>query len=118
MSAAETTDRRNLRRIGNRANTLDACRRLMLAGDFRPTMKAVATAGGVSVRSVFQYFGNIEDLWREALDIPTIGAIAAAIYPIGVDEVELYKRSVYVAVFGALPPVTEQSGALAGGGAL
>lgn len=118
MSAALEVDGRNRRKQLNRARIIEGCRRLMLAGDFRPTVPAVAKSAELCVRSVYEHFGNVETLYTEALDEETRRAIGDAIFVPGADLAEMAHRSVHAAVFGTLPPPLTMRGELAGGGAL
>lgn len=74
-------DGRTARARRTQTTVLEACRRLMCAGDFRPTVVAVAIAAGCSVRSVFQHFTDLEGVHRAALDVRTRDAIAKLIMP-------------------------------------
>lgn len=74
MNATDTPTRidgRKSRRAENRERALEACRRMMCAGDFQPSMMGVARACGLSLRSIFEYFGDVESMRREALDEAT-----------------------------------------------
>ncbi len=51
-----------------KAEILQACRELMLAGDFRPPFTAVCARAGYSVRSGFDRFGEIEALHLAAIN--------------------------------------------------
>jgi len=46
---------------------VSTCRRMMVAGVYRPSMVEVARNADVSIRSGFQYFPRLPDLHREAL---------------------------------------------------
>ncbi len=83
VSSADTipVDGRNLRGIRTRATILAACRAMMLAGDFRPTMLAVARNAKCSVRSVFTHFDDVEALHLAALDRDTQDGILQLIMP-------------------------------------
>lgn len=69
-SRAAKPDGRHERFRAMHERIVTACRGLMLAGNFRPSVREVATAGGCSVRSVFQHFADVEGLHRAALDDP------------------------------------------------
>ena len=51
-----------------RASIVDACLALVAAGDLRPTAPRVAEKAGVSVRSVFQHFADLESLFATVGD--------------------------------------------------
>jgi len=68
MSTLPRTDGRSQRRERNRDKLLYACRAEFAIGNFRPTIAALAKTTGLSVRTVFQLFGSIDVLYREALD--------------------------------------------------
>ncbi|MGY6500626.1 MAG: TetR/AcrR family transcriptional regulator [Acidimicrobiales bacterium] len=61
------TDGRNARRQRNRDAAVDAMLSLIDSGSLAPTMSEVAVAAGLSPRSLFRYFDDIEDLVRSAV---------------------------------------------------
>lgn len=61
-------DGRNRRLIRSKAAIMEATRRAMQSGIFQPAAPEVAKAAGVSVRTVFQHYGNIDALRRAALE--------------------------------------------------
>lgn len=64
-------DGRRARTARTRENIVDAALALMDAGDLRPTAAAIAAKAGLSVRSVFQHFGDLQDLFLEVADRQT-----------------------------------------------
>ena len=60
-------DGRTARRDRNSEAVLDAVRALFVEGNYRPTAEAVATRSGVSLRSVYRYFEDIDALVRAAI---------------------------------------------------
>ncbi len=103
MTAIEG-DGRIRRKDLSKGRALIACRTLMRAGDFRPTVGAVAKESGVAVRTIFQHFKTVGALHLVALDADTRRAIGDAIFPPGADLAEKAHRSVHAAVFGVVPP--------------
>lgn len=96
-------DRRNLRAARTRNGILAACCTAMVCGDFRPSVIGVAKSAGVSIRSVFQHFGSLEGLHREALKADFVApSIIAAVFGSDVTPIcEATKaRIVEVVVFG------------------
>lgn len=67
MSDAEP-DGRRLRREQNREAVLDAMVELFEEGDLTPTTGDVAWRAGLSPRSLFRYFDDIDDLNRAAIE--------------------------------------------------
>lgn len=61
-------DGRTARSARTRNAVAEACLDLVQAGNLRPTAKQVAEAGGVSLRSVFQHFEDLETLFAEVAD--------------------------------------------------
>lgn len=61
--AGETVDGRTARANRTRAAIVDACISLVDGGDFRPTAPRIAEEAGVSVRSVFQHYDDLESLF-------------------------------------------------------
>lgn len=94
-------DGRSRRSIQTEAAILQACRTCMTSGDFRPTTVVIARVAGVSIRTVFERFTNLEQLYREALDQPTRDAIRNGILreclPVGQADTD---RLIAAVVFG------------------
>lgn len=61
-TASLPTDGRTLRSLRTRESIVDATIGLLEDGDLRPTAPRVAERAGVSVRSVFQHFADLESL--------------------------------------------------------
>jgi AcrR family transcriptional regulator len=109
LTAGPATELRNARSRRTRAAILTACRAMMAAGDFRPTVPAVAKAADCAMRTVFQHFHDVTALHREALDVRTRDNIVALIKPTGpMPEPLLSDCIAFAAVFGRpLPPMAE-----------
>ena len=60
-------DGRRRRREDNRAAVVDALLELIRAGDLAPSADAVAARAGLSARSLFRYFDDLEDLCRTGI---------------------------------------------------
>ncbi len=67
--AAGGTDRRVLRGLRNRAAVAQAFLDLVTEGDLAPTAQKVAERAGVSLRSVFHHFDDMEQLFAAAADL-------------------------------------------------
>jgi AcrR family transcriptional regulator len=63
----EVEDGRRLRRDRNRNLVVDALLALMQEGNLAPGAEQIAERAGVSQRSLFRYFDDIEDLCRTAV---------------------------------------------------
>jgi AcrR family transcriptional regulator len=61
-------DGRRLRREGNRAAVLDALVELFHEGVYQPSSAEIAERAGISPRSLFRYFDDIDDLNRAAVE--------------------------------------------------
>ena len=61
-------DGRRLRREQNREAVLDAMVSLFTEGALQPTTDEIAERAGVSARSLFRYFDDVEDLYRAAIE--------------------------------------------------
>lgn len=71
MSAAEdlpTVDGRRARRDRNRERVVDALLEIFREGDMTPSLDVVAERSGVSHRSVFRYFEDLDELHRVAVE--------------------------------------------------
>jgi AcrR family transcriptional regulator len=65
---ADSADGRHLRRARNREAVVDALLRLIDLGHLDPTIAEIAETAGLSARSVFRYFDDLDDLVRAAMD--------------------------------------------------
>lgn len=65
---ANEADGRRLRRQLNRAAVLDALVELFEQGSYTPASAEVAERAGISPRSLFRYFDDIDDLNRAAIE--------------------------------------------------
>jgi AcrR family transcriptional regulator len=64
----ETSDGRRLRRSRNRETVVDALLALYGEGNLDPSAADVAERSGLSPRSLFRYFADVDDLARAAID--------------------------------------------------
>lgn len=64
-------DGRTTRSLRTRRSIVDALLDLLEEGDLRPTAERIAERAGVSVRSIFQHFDDIEGLFAQASDRET-----------------------------------------------
>jgi len=62
-----TTDGRRLRRDNNRRAVVDALLMLYREGNLSPSTEEIAARSGVSSRSLFRYFDDVDDLARAAI---------------------------------------------------
>ena len=74
-------DGRSLRRARNRAAVVDALVSLIREGDLQPSAVEIADRAGVSHRSIFRYFDDLDDLMRTSInhafiDATSVGRIA------------------------------------------
>ncbi|MEO8601754.1 MAG: TetR/AcrR family transcriptional regulator [bacterium] len=65
------TDRRLARSAATRTAVVEAMLGLIEAGDLRPTAPRIAARAGVSLRSVFQHFADLDALFAAAADRQT-----------------------------------------------
>jgi AcrR family transcriptional regulator len=68
MPVAAPIDGRRQRREGNRAAVLDALVDLFHEGEYQPSSGQIAERAGISARSLFRYFDDIDDLNRAAVE--------------------------------------------------
>ncbi|MEM7143249.1 MAG: TetR/AcrR family transcriptional regulator [Actinomycetota bacterium] len=66
--ALPSVDGRRARRDQNRESVVDALLDLYRGGDIEPSVAAVAERSGVSHRSVFRYFEDLDELYRVAIE--------------------------------------------------
>ena len=80
---APAFDGRRLRRELNREAVIDALLALFRAGNYHPSCSEIAARAGLSERSLFRYFDDLEDLHRAAADreimvaLPLLASAAA-----------------------------------------
>lgn len=67
LADVEELDGRRFRREQNRDIVLDTLIALFRDGIYLPTMNEIATRAGVSARSLFRYFDDLNDLTRSAI---------------------------------------------------
>ena len=63
--ASTSPDGRRERSVSTRRRILDAARGLTLSGHFDPTAKAIADQAGITTRTLFRHFPDMETLHRE-----------------------------------------------------
>ncbi len=80
-AVTEPTDGRTLRSLRTRDAIVDATIGLVEEGDLRPTAPRVAERAGVSVRSVFQHFDDLETL-HAAVAERLVERVAQLVVPI------------------------------------
>src|SRR5260370_8935631 len=68
MTELAVTDGRTARRDRNRLAVLDAVLELFSEGDLTPPPEAIALRSGVSLRSVYRYMSDVDDLAHAAID--------------------------------------------------
>jgi TetR/AcrR family transcriptional regulator of autoinduction and epiphytic fitness len=66
--ALPLTDGRAARSHRTRLAILDSLLRLLSSGDLRPTTERIASAAGVSTRSIFLHFADVDSLFTQAVD--------------------------------------------------
>jgi AcrR family transcriptional regulator len=86
MSAGEQTqgavvDGRTARALRTREAIVDACIGLVNEGVYKPTAPRIAERAGVSVRSVFQHFDDLESLFAMVAE-RAVGQLAGLFEPI------------------------------------
>jgi AcrR family transcriptional regulator len=68
VTETETVDGRRLRREVNREAVLDALGELFAENKLEPSTAEIASRAGISTRSLFRYFDDVDDLHRAAID--------------------------------------------------
>ncbi|HEV7734868.1 MAG TPA: TetR/AcrR family transcriptional regulator [Candidatus Binatia bacterium] len=81
---ARPIDGRIARSVRARAAIVEALLDLIEGGDLRPSAARVAERAGVSLRSVFQHFSDVESLFAAAADIQT-ERLLPLVKPLSVD---------------------------------
>ncbi|MFZ6004829.1 MAG: TetR/AcrR family transcriptional regulator [Actinomycetota bacterium] len=78
------TDGRTLRSLRTREAIVDATITLLEQGDLRPTAPRVAEQAGVSVRSIFQHFDDLETL-HAAVAERLVERVSLLVFPVSPD---------------------------------
>jgi AcrR family transcriptional regulator len=86
---ADVADGRTLRRLRNEERAVDAFLDLLAEGNERPTAQQVAARSGVSIRSIFRLFEDVDSLHvaaiaRQAHHVAELQQPIAASGPVGV----------------------------------
>ena len=81
---AASVDGRTARAQRTRDAIVEACVQLVKQGDIRPTAPRIAEQAGVSVRSVFQHFDDLETLFS-MVTLRSFDGLGALIKPISTD---------------------------------
>ncbi len=68
MTLTAPLDGRHLRRETNRDAVIEALVELFAEGVFQPAASDIAERAGISVRSLFRYFDDVDDLSRAAIE--------------------------------------------------
>lgn len=68
MTSTQTVDGRSARAQRTRDSVVSAVLELAGAGQVRPTAREIAERAGISVRSVYVHFDDLDDLFRAAAD--------------------------------------------------
>ena len=104
----QTVDGRTARSARTRAAVVTAVLELVRAGNPRPTAKEIATRAGISLRSVYVHFDDLDDLFAEA-GARQADEVAHLLYPIdaGLPRPERINEVVRqrAAIWEALAPV-------------
>lgn len=74
-------DGRSLRRLRNREHVLNTVLTLIRAGDANPSVQDVADGAGVSLRSIFRYFTDLDELVRAAIELGVQQSIPLSVIP-------------------------------------
>lgn len=77
----DDTDGRTLRRRRNRDAVIASLISLIEEGDLDPTVAKIADRAGVSHRSIFRYFEDLDDLARTAIETAVREAMPLAVIP-------------------------------------
>jgi AcrR family transcriptional regulator len=101
----DVADGRRLRRAQNREAVIDALLALFRDGSYQPSMADIAARAGLSLRSVFRYFDDVDDLHRAAairqialvlplleVPVPATAPVAAKVAAVVAARAALYEQ--------------------------
>lgn len=77
----DDVDGRTLRRRRNRERVIQSLIALIREGDLSPTVAKIADRAGVSHRSIFRYFDDLNDLARTAIETELVDVLPTALLP-------------------------------------
>lgn len=79
VDAEQAVDGRTMRRTRNRTSVINALLSMIREGDLRPAASEIADRAGVSHRSIFRYFDDLDDLVRTTIAqaFREVGALSA-----------------------------------------
>lgn len=107
-AAVPATDGRTLRSLRTREAIVDATIVLIERGDLRPTAPRVAECAGVSVRSVFQHFDDLETLHASVAErlVERVAVLVVHVPPDGplAERLDVFVRN-RAALLEAVTPV-------------
>jgi hypothetical protein len=100
-------DGRKARHARTQEALINACRKLMCGGDFRPSMSSVCAQAGCSTRTGFHHFDTLGAMHAAALSDPSVGRtilirICDGISPL--DWPDAQRASVMHAIVFGRPP--------------
>jgi len=84
--ASETLDGRHLRRERNREAVVDALLALYREGNLDPGSAEIAERAGLSPRSLFRYFDDVDDLCRAAIRRHQERVLALSVVPVAATD--------------------------------
>lgn len=96
-------DGRRRRRAANRDAVLDALGELFAGGNYEPSGAEIAERAGLSLRSLFRYFDDVDDLYRAAIEraldaarpLLDVGAGPDAPTPVKIERVVAARMRLY-----------------------
>lgn len=72
-----------VRRLRHHDKLIATASRLMGGGEFRPSAERIAGGAGLSLRSLYNHFSTVAEIWEAALDDSTKTAILSRVMPNG-----------------------------------
>jgi AcrR family transcriptional regulator len=112
VGEVEAIDGRAARANRTRRAVVDALLGLIEEGDLRPTAPRIAERAGVSLRSIFQHFNDLEALFAAAA-ARQLEQLSALVAPVSTDAPLTHRLDAFVAqrarVLEALTPVSRAS---------
>ena len=88
----ERTDGRVERSTATRKNILDATRTLMVNGNSRPTAREIAASAGITARTLFRHFSDVESLFDVLVQEAQLSIAAVMDEPFPSDQNDLHWR--------------------------
>lgn len=103
-------DGRHNRRKRSRERIIGAAFLLVQRGNWRPSVVEIAAQAGVSVRTVFDIFGSLNDVYEELMRGENGADFRRMLLRIAQNDASNWNHILHIIFMGRLPVAVEQQG--------